>query len=101
MTYTKENNRKLFEYVYDAVVYGSGGDGEAIIQFKSQDLEVVVLEFEKFLKEKEPDSVWDWDKEHFNLYGTHCFRQHYEAFYLCNRTYEFSNGDYEISIRTW
>jgi len=94
------DNNKLFEFVYDTIVYGSGGDGHGIIQLKSQDLEVVVLEFETFLKNKEPKNAWE--KTFHTLFDSkmYTYQVEFESISLCDEKYEIFNDCWDVIVRT-
>jgi len=79
------DNQKLFEFIYNSVIYGDGGDGYAGVKFKHQDYLVVSKEFEEFLKSK--GDTWEIE------YGLdYCqFRHHYEGFTFYSWSYSLED----------
>jgi hypothetical protein len=44
------NTKAFFDYIYDEVVYGSGGDGEAYIFLKESSAEEMAADFLSYLR---------------------------------------------------
>jgi hypothetical protein len=61
-----QNNDKLFEYIYEALL-AEGGDGDLAVVLQLQDLNSAVDEFERFLKQKEPTSSWKREPTHYGF----------------------------------
>lgn len=84
------NNKALFDFLHDEVVYGSGGDGEGYVFLKDTDAKQMANDFMDYLKSENKLFGYKLEERDY-LY---CVYEGQESFCFTNQPYVESDYPY-------